>query len=151
MMQASSVTCPSLSGRPPKPTLRSVGSNSVKFIPFSIASKIYPCFDSVGQATSLAFWPKFQVVTNNSESKISFFFLFSVEAILIPVVLFTSRLLSAIKSSYCDADEWGKSEWLFWRFAHRDLLPKKAEKMPIFLRKFLRCCCIFFGVVNVLP
>ena len=60
-MHASSVTRPSLSGRPPYPTLRSVGSPSGIFTPASTASRARPLFFRISHAAPFALTPKFQV------------------------------------------------------------------------------------------
>ena len=61
MIQASNVTRPSLSGRPPYPTLRSLGSPSGIFTPASTASKARPFLLKISHAAALACSPKFQV------------------------------------------------------------------------------------------
>ena len=54
MIQASSVTCPSLSGRPPMPTLLLAKSASVMRTPFSTASSAFPPLASTSHAARFA-------------------------------------------------------------------------------------------------
>src|SRR3989338_5780917 len=61
IMHASRVTCPSRSGRPPKPTLRLLMSDSVTRTPCSAASKALPPSESTFQAASFAATPCSQV------------------------------------------------------------------------------------------
>jgi hypothetical protein len=61
IIQASSVTFPSLSGLPPRPTLRSLGSASGTFTPASTASNAFPLLAKIFQASSLASIPNFHV------------------------------------------------------------------------------------------
>src|SRR5258708_7080111 len=65
MMQASSVTCPSRSGRPPNPTLRLPMSFSEFITPFSTASSALPRADKTFHASAFASTPCFQVEITN--------------------------------------------------------------------------------------
>ena len=60
-MQASRVTFPLASGKPPIPTLEFSGSDSMTFRPFSIASSAEPFFFKTLLADWFAFNPELQV------------------------------------------------------------------------------------------
>ena len=60
-MQASNVTLPSRSGKPPIPTVALLGSFSVTITPFSTASTAFPFLLKTSQAAALASFPWFQV------------------------------------------------------------------------------------------
>jgi len=72
MMQASSVTIPSLSGKPPKPTVVIDGSDSVTRTPFSTASKAVPPLDKIFHAAWLASTPCSQVETTIGPDELKF-------------------------------------------------------------------------------
>jgi len=57
MIHASSVTFPSLSGKPPKPTLLFEASDSVTLTPASTASNALPPLSSFSQAALFAAIP----------------------------------------------------------------------------------------------
>src|SRR4051812_3987901 len=61
IMQASSVTCPSRSGKPPRPTLRFFKSSSEFITPFSTASNALPPAERIFHASAFAGTPCFHV------------------------------------------------------------------------------------------